>query len=334
MKNHQPSECPFILHFPYAEAYNVEDVIDFITTARHPCIHPSTQQFSIHSFSQKWGSNNESQPSEAQPSVAETSLYADQTPLISMADASWYRQNVRPCPHCANDRSLTKAYLIQRLLQAVEEKKFELWSAYQGQVLIPPLNPYTQDPDARQRLPASHRSNPRPMYSIPEFWAAFGVIYRADLLTFCAGEKIAVQFEGQQSDVIEGQQSDVKSSHDEPNIERSSPKGQSNRICSRNEAANYKNLAAAFSVKAQESDNLNWFRNRCGNTKRYKAFRDALCALGQRGADPSTFKVLEIAAYLKDDQGLTIRQLRSGIGKVFPSLLDQFDQFFEIPEVD
>lgn len=326
MKTPQSSECPFILHFPYAETYNVEDVIDFITIARHPCIHPTTQQLSTPGFLQKWGSNSDSQHLEIKSSIVNTSVYGDQIPLIDMADASWYRQNVSPCPHCANDRALTKAYLIQCILQAVEEEKFKLWSDYQGQVLIPPINPYTKDPDARQRLPVAHRSNPRPMYSTPESWAAFGLIYRADLLTFCAGEKIAVQFDGEQSD--------VKSGQDDPKVEKASHKAKENRICSSNEAANYRQLAVAFKVEPDENRNLAWFKDRCGNTKRYKAFAEALCVLGQKGGAPSTFKVLEIAAYLNERQSQSLNKLRHGIKKAFPGLLDQFDQYFNIPDVD
>ena len=122
-----------------------------------------------------------------------------------------------------------KAYLIERLLEAVVGRQFELWDTYLGKVVAPPVGRpssqskvlvASQKPSATKSFwrllnqkfsrppelafiqalakPAIAKNNihPRPVYKDNLWWAKMTCILKPDLVKFCNAERFIVTFEG------------------------------------------------------------------------------------------------------------------------------------------
>jgi predicted DNA-binding transcriptional regulator AlpA len=127
-----------------------------------------------------------------------------------------------------DDTNNYKNYLIERLLEAVVEKKFELRDVYLEKVVAPPINiasgsteispdspkqslvkslwrflnkTFTRPPEPAfvsvLETPSPHviRSYSRPVYKTDLWWARMTYILKRDLVEFCSGQCIRVKFE-------------------------------------------------------------------------------------------------------------------------------------------
>lgn len=184
--------CPFILLFPYAEVYNVGDVIDFISVAKSfTCEHYSSVPFRRPSVPSKWSSDDDKSFSE--PLNNEHSQHTEVVPVISMSAAFAKLRSGDVCGKCAYDKEQTKRYLMERILNACNEKKIELWGSFGGKVRVPHARSFTpnlNDPFYKVQ------GDPQALYNSLKFWVRMGNIYKGDLIRFCEDEKICVEFEG------------------------------------------------------------------------------------------------------------------------------------------
>jgi len=198
MQEDEKSGKALTLLFPQAKVYAVGDLLDFIAVARHPCEHHLTTAPRTSSFYGKWSIDIED--AVEIPAHEQSGIYGavtDYTQTISMQEALTHHPSGSVCHACVEERKKTKSYLIERLLEAVNEKKFKLWDSYGGKVVAPPsdhsANAFAHPPST----PYVHRDNCRPVYNTAEWWAKMSCIYKADLIEFCSDEKIFVEFEGE-----------------------------------------------------------------------------------------------------------------------------------------
>jgi hypothetical protein len=196
------------------------------------------------------------------------------------------------------ERDGYRGYLIIQLLRLVVNGEFNLWDLENQVKPIP-----------------RHLINNPTWDSSAFYWSKNACIYQSDLIRFCKSEKILIEFDGQGGRANEQIGSQTFDSRMKLRV---------------GDTANHKELANAFRVKDNEDENRKWFHERCSNHERYKAFEAALGTPGKKGGEASTFRVLEIAAFLLEKNHIkNWRQLRVGVSKIFPSLLDDFDTFFD-----
>jgi len=111
-------DCRYTLIFPKAEAFAVDDVLNFISEVKNPCNHhPESKRVPF--FSSKW------------PEVTGDNTSNEQTDSHSSNGV---------CNRCAYDRNSFKKYLTGRLQKAVVEGRIELWNTFAEKVKEPPAN--------------------------------------------------------------------------------------------------------------------------------------------------------------------------------------------------
>ena len=262
MREDDESECLHTLKLLSAKAYAVDDVLTLISEVVHPCNHHLNTIKMIPFPSGKWSNDidecrqaTSENPTSDQTNCQDTTLEQESSasqnedivPTVIQSDQipETYKQEAMTssqsgdsvCDQCAEDRKNYKTYLIERLLEAVAEKKVELRDTYLQKVVAPPIiddssstqvpaDSLKQSPDKAFRLylsetysppqtspqepsfmrvlaePAiatrTYRSNTRPVYKTAFWWAKTTYILRPDLIRFCSGESIYVKFEGEE----------------------------------------------------------------------------------------------------------------------------------------
>lgn len=188
---------PLTLQFPDAKMYAVIDVLNFISGARYPCKHSlTTAPKQALFYSSKW--SNDVEDSVEQPThehMASPVPGAELVQAVRMQDVFYNIQFSDVCEWCAGEREKTNNNLIERLLEAVNERMFELWDSFGGKATVPPVRSSTNEHEFTYKVPYVHRSNSREIYKTPEWWARMGYIYKPGLIKFCEREMICAQFE-------------------------------------------------------------------------------------------------------------------------------------------
>lgn len=226
MQNEYEHDYRYTLIFPSAQTYAVDDVLRFMAVGAYLHTHP--QHVEPAPLRPWLGNGKEANDNfdtlgrEAPPKIHAQGL-GQPDPQTSQANYQLYLTFVQN----------HKLYLIDRLLKAVKEKKFELWNSAGDKVLEPPdlSSPKSQaetptmiSADAladilNRRTPLVNEgaltsqpvpqhsqfatalgnmpSNHRPVYRTPLWWATMGFMFRKDLIRFCNDERIEAVFESQ-----------------------------------------------------------------------------------------------------------------------------------------
>lgn len=207
------------LLFPSAKAYSVADVLTFMSAAEYPCNHETVEK---------------STPSSSGLSVGVEQFVnqsAGNTEVESLVRYYLGFQFSQPgCNHCAQARSAHQVYLIDRLLEAVVLGLFELrdtdsikvnpaptevlsdvqahsiagkssriqaFKSIAQKIFYRPSMPsFIRAIEQSAKIKPSISNRPtRLAYRTRHWWAKMSGIFKDDLITFCAREKIHVSFE-------------------------------------------------------------------------------------------------------------------------------------------
>lgn len=234
-----------------------------------------------------------------------------------------------PCKQCSEKQREHRMYLVGQLLDAVEAGKIDLWDSELAKKQRPPVNKTL--PNIGDTLFSNDVIQ----------WMSSGSLTNSDLIKFCREEKIRVVFEYDQPDnqaqihdttdvsvaTPTSTQNTQQTAIDNQALSTDSQPDNQSQTSVKGPTATYSGLAMAFAVRSSEDTNLKWFRERCSNPGRYKAFQLALATPGKRGGEAARFYVLPIVAHLQKTEKINPRALRSGIQKCFPDALDLFDTY-------
>ena len=340
-------------------SYGADSILNLISITRFPCTH-CLSHLEQKRISGRWATPSNSSSDEASESrtdaptsgqaacsikednegqldptslasCRQSNLQTEHPPSVGIQETSSQGSpGFFPCRQCSYKQREHRIYLVGQLLNAVEAGKIDLWDSELAKKLRPPAN---------KTLPKIGDT----LFSNDVIqWMSSGSLTNSDLVKFCREEKIRVVFKYDQP-VNQAQ------NHDETGvsvptptcIQDTQPTAIDNQALSTDSqpynqsrtsligpTATYLELAKAFAVVSSEDANLKWFRERCSNPRRYKAFQLALATPGKRGGDAARFYVLSIVAHLHEKEGINLRKLRLGIEKRFPSALDLFDTYF------
>lgn len=206
-----------------------------------------------------------------------------------------FKEGEAVCESCQKGRIDAKTDLMERLQEAFAEGKIKLWNVYSDRLLRPSA------------------------YSTPQLLAQFSTIFASDLIEFCQSEKLTVSF---------GQLLPTNAPQEAPAAIEEQPLLTKFNLLTI--SADYIQLANAFMVDIDEDTNRNWFKLRCSEHSKYKAFASALAAPGERGGKCATFWVVMIAEILNQKKNKDLSQLRARVARNFPAALDEFDYYFGI----
>ncbi len=228
----------YSLAFPSAKAFSVDDVLTFMSAVEYPC---------NHKIAEKCTPSSPQRSVEVEQFVNQPASNPDEKSLVRYYLGFQFGQPV--CNHCIKARNAHHAYLINRLLDAVTSGLFELrdtdsikvnpaptevlsdaqtpsiagksspiqaFKSIAQQIFYRPSTPsFIRAIEQSAKIKPSIINRPtRLAYRTRHWWAKMSSIFKDDLITFCAREKIHVSFEEINSSSVKGEvtrNSDVNS---------------------------------------------------------------------------------------------------------------------------